>query len=592
LSNTIHKIPGLLSIVVPAYNEAAAIAGNVAAVERAASGIADDFEIIVSDDGSTDGTLQAALELARRDGRVKVVETRPNAGKGWALRKGALAAKGDYIGFLDADLDLHAEQFARLYKVMLRENADAVIGSKRHPESQVEYPRLRRVISFAYYALVRALFGLGLTDSQTGIKLFRRDALLSVLPLLVVKRFAFDIELLVNLHRRGFRIAEAPVAMRFTRPLSRITPGEGFATIRDTIAVFYRLNALKFYDRARPVSREFPPASVIIAGGSPNPRLIQCLEACAKLDYPDYEIILVLDAPPDGADKANIERIKSENGFDGAGRRFEVRVSATRSPSIKRDEAASASRGRLLAFIDDDAFPPQDWLSAAAANFGDPAVAAVGGPNLCPEEHTPLERCGDAVLGSLLGGGTERRRYIPRPRGYVREFPTCNLVVRKDDFDAVGGFGCKFWPGEDTVLCEKLAEKLGKKIAYDPDVIVYHHRRPLFRAHLAQIRRYAMHRGYFVKRFPRTSRRPAFFLPSLWTLFIALGWVPGIFCAALLVPYAAVVGLYAVAAIFEGALSVGLRWGWAVALGIVLTHFTYGVFFIAGLMSRRMEEER
>jgi len=591
LSNTTPKIPGLLSIVVPAYNEAARIAGNVAAISSAASEIADAFEIIVSDDGSADGTYAAALEISRKDGRVKVVETRPNAGKGWALRKGALSAKGDYIGFLDADLDLHAEQFARLYETMRRENADAVIGSKRHPDSQVEYPPLRRFLSLAYYALVRILFGLGLTDSQTGIKLFRRDALLAVLPLLVVKRFAFDIELLVNLHRRGFKIAEAPVAMRFTRPLSRITPGEGLAAIRDTLAVFYRLRLLKFYDRPRLVARECPPASIIIAGGAVNPRLMKCLAACARLDYPDFEIILVLDAAPEGADKAAIERTRRESGLDGVGRRFDIRVSATRSPSVKRDEAASASRGKLLAFIDDDAFPPQDWLRAAAANFGDPAVAAVGGPTLCPEEHTPLERCGDAVLGSLLGGGTERYRYIPRRRGYVREFPTCNLAVRREDFDAVGRFGCKFWPGEDTVLCEKIGQ-LGKKIIYDPDVIVYHHRRPLFREYLAQVRRYALHRGYFVKRFPRTSRRLAFFLPSIWTLIVALGWIPGLFNAVLLVPYAALVGLYAVTTILEGLASVGLRWFWAVALGIILTHLTYGVFFAGGLLSRRMEEER
>jgi glycosyltransferase involved in cell wall biosynthesis len=575
---------------VPAYNEAAAIAGNIAAIARAASEIAGDFEIIISDDGSTDGTYEAALEISRKENRVKVVETRPNAGKGWALRKGASAARGDLIGFLDADLDLHAEQFAGLYEIMRREGADAVIGSKRHPESKLEYPRSRRIISFAYYALVRILFGLGLTDSQTGIKLFKREALLAVLPQLVVKRFAFDIELLLNLHRRGFKIAEAPVTIQFKRPLSRITPGEGFATIRDTLAVFYRLRVLKFYDRPRPVARECPPASIIIAGGKTHPMLLKCLEGCAKLDYPEFEIVLVLDAPPEGADKMSIERIGRENGFDG-GKRFEILVSETRSPSAKRDMAAKASQGRLLAFIDDDAFPRQDWLRAAAANFGDPQIAAVGGPNVCPEEHTPLERCGDAVLGSLLGGGTERYRYIPRLRKFVSEFPTCNLIVRREDFDAVGGFATKYWPGEDTVLCGKLT-RLGKKIIYDPDVTVFHRRRPLFRPHLAQVRRYALHRGYFAKRFPETSRKLAFFLPSIWMLIIFLGWIPGAFNCALLIPYTAVVGAYLLTTVFEGIFSVGFRWFWAVALGIILTHLTYGVFFIVGLLSRRMEEER
>ena len=587
------RIPGLLSIIVPAYNEAAAIADNITDIARAAENMAEDFEIIVSDDGSTDGTYSAACEIMRTNPRVKAVETRPHAGKGWALRKGASATKGDYIGFLDADLDLHAEQFAALHEVMCRTDADTVIGSKRHPDSKVEYPNLRRFISFVYYALIRLLFGLGLTDSQTGIKLFKREALLAVLPQLVVKRFAFDIELLLNLHQRGYRIAEAPVTMRFSRPLSRITPGECFSTLRDTLAVFYRLRVLKFYDRPRLVAAECPPASIIVAASEVSPNLLQCLEFCMAQDYPDFEVIVVLSNPPDEAGRSAMKSVTGQSGFEKAcGERVRVLQSSTALPSAKRDMAAAESRGRLLAFIDDDAFPTQDWLRAAAANFGDTQVAAVGGPNLCPEEHTPMERCGDAVLGSLLGGGTERYRYMPRRRRDVAESPTCNLVVRKDDFEKAGGFDCKFWPGEDTILCGKLTGKCGKRIVYDPDVVVYHHRRPLFRSHLAQVRRYATHRGYFAKRFPETSRKAAFFIPTLWTMFVLLGWIPALFSADLLIPYAAVIGAYLTAAILSGLFSVGLRWFWAVASGIILTHMTYGVFFVVGLSSRRMEEER
>lgn len=582
----------MLSIVVPAYNEADTIARSVAAVARAAADVAEDFEIIISDDGSTDATYRTAREIARANPSVRVVETRPNAGKGWALKKGAVAARGEHIGFLDADLDLHAEQFATLYDVMRRENADAVIGSKRHPASKVEYPPLRRAISFIYYAVVRILFGLGLTDSQTGIKLFRRGPLLEVLPQLVVKRFAFDIELLLNLHRRGFKIAEAPVTMRFSRPLSRITLGEGFSTLRDTLAVFYRLRVLKFYERPRLVAKECPPVSIIIPTPRATPGLLQCLECCMRLDYPDFEILVALDSAPDERDGADIRRAIERNGFQKANRRLEIISCGTPSPPAKRDLAAAASRGALLAFIDDDAFPTQDWLRAAAANFGDPAVAAVGGPNLCPEEHTALERCGDAVLGSLLGGGTERYRYMPAVRRDVSEFPTCNLIVRREDFDRIGGFGCSFWPGEDTILCGKITAQTGRRIVYDPDVVVYHHRRPLFRSHLAQVRRYAAHRGYFAKRFPDTSRRFAFFIPTLWTFFLALGWIPALFSANLLIPYFAIIAAYTLFAVSSGIFSVGLRWFWAVALGVMLTHLTYGVFFVVGLLSRRMEEER
>ena len=592
------KIPGLLSIVVPAYNEAGAIAGNVASISRAAEQVAEDFEIIVSDDGSTDGTYRAACEIARSNPRVRVVRTRPNAGKGWALKKGAGVARGEDIEFHDADLDLHAEQFGTLYDVMRVTGADAVIGSKRHPRSKVEYPFLRRVISFTYYALIRILFGLGLTDSQTGIKLFRREPLLAALPQLVVKRFAFDIELLLNLHRLGCRIAEAPVTIRFARPLSRIAPGEYFSTLRDTLAVFYRLRVLKFYDRPRLMAEECPPASIIIAASEVSPRLLQCLECCMNQDYPDFEIIVALDKAAEvrGSDAEDKLRLVGATGKGlppgPAGRRLEILQSPSPAPPAKRDMAAGESRGALLAFTDDDAFPTQDWLRAAAANFGDPDVAAVGGPNLCPEEHTPLERCGDAVLGSLLGGGAERYRYIPRRRRDVTELPTCNLVVRKDCFEKVGGFGCGFWPGEDTVLCGKLTRRLGKRIVYDPDVIVYHHRRPLFRAHLAQVRRYAMHRGYFAKRFPETSLKFRFFIPTLWALFVLAAWIPSLFSVGLLIPYVAVTGLYLAAVTAAGFFSVGFRWFWVVASGIVLTHLAYGVFFAVGLLSRRMEEER
>ena len=95
-------------------------------------------------------------------------------------------------------------------------NADVVIGSKFHPESRVEYPRLRRIYSFFYYMLVRTLFGLPVRDTQTGIKLFKREVLERVLPRVLVKRFAFDLELLANAHHFGYRIVEAPVEVNFT----------------------------------------------------------------------------------------------------------------------------------------------------------------------------------------------------------------------------------------------------------------------------------------------------------------------------------------------------------------------------------------
>jgi hypothetical protein len=160
-------------------------------------------------------------------------------------------------------MDLHPEQLADFFDIMENRNADAVIGSKFHPESQVDYPPTRRLYSFFYYLLVRSLFGLPVRDTQTGIKLFKRAVLDRVLPRVLVKRFAFDLELLANVHHFGYRIAEAPVTLNFQRICSRLRLPAVWNVFVDTLAIFYRMRILRYYDR---VDRE--PARVDFAAGS------------------------------------------------------------------------------------------------------------------------------------------------------------------------------------------------------------------------------------------------------------------------------------------------------------------------------------
>ena len=124
-----------------------------------------------------------------------------------------------------------------------------MIGSKFHPDSKVDYPPLRRVYSFFYYMLVRALFGLPVRDTQTGIKLFKRVVLERVLPRILVKRFAFDLELLANVHHFGYRIVEAPVTLNFQRVCSRLRLSAVWNVFLDTLAIFYRMRILHYYDR-------------------------------------------------------------------------------------------------------------------------------------------------------------------------------------------------------------------------------------------------------------------------------------------------------------------------------------------------------
>jgi glycosyltransferase involved in cell wall biosynthesis len=240
----------MLSILMPAYNEAHSIAENVCETVETMHELGMDFEIVVIDDGSMDGTDAAASNALRAwPDHVRVVRCSRNEGKGNALICGAAYSKGEYVAFLDADMDLHPEQLAGFFNIMNARDADAVIGSKFHPDSKVEYPPLRRLYSFFYYMLVRTLFGLPVRDTQTGIKLFKRHVLDRVLPRVLVKRFAFDLELLANVHHFGYRIAEAPVTLNFQRVCSRLRLAAVWNVFLDTLAIFYRMRILHYYDR-------------------------------------------------------------------------------------------------------------------------------------------------------------------------------------------------------------------------------------------------------------------------------------------------------------------------------------------------------
>ena len=257
-----------LSVVVPAYNEAGAIASCLVEIVAAVEQLAAEYEIVVVDDGSADGTGRSARLCAELyPGRIVVVESPVNRGKGASLVLGTMLARGERIAFLDADLDLHPSLLHRLNATMDDTAADVVIGSKRHPESDVQVPVVRRILSAGYFFLVRLLFGLPIRDTQTGIKMFKREILRSVVPRLCVKRFAFDLELLVNFHRAGARIAEAPVRVRSQRLAQRIRLRDVRTILVDTLAVFYRARILRWYDRDLAGENPTTPVQPVVSTG-------------------------------------------------------------------------------------------------------------------------------------------------------------------------------------------------------------------------------------------------------------------------------------------------------------------------------------
>lgn len=227
-----------LSIILPAYNEGAHIFENLIKVYKAAKKY--DCEIIVVDDGSADNTHSESKRAAKLHSNIKPFRVKKNQGKGASLFYGFEKAKGDLILFLDADLEISPAYIARLLTAMKKNNADVVTGVKDPVANH--FPLPRRLMSALYRQTVNFLFGLNVTDTQTGIKLFKRKALEDSIPRLKVSRFAFDLELLVAVSRFGYRIIEYPVEVTYQRKgkLGRMKFTHIAHSLIDTFAIYFR----------------------------------------------------------------------------------------------------------------------------------------------------------------------------------------------------------------------------------------------------------------------------------------------------------------------------------------------------------------
>jgi hypothetical protein len=200
-----------------------------------------------------------------------------------------------------------------------------------------------------------------------------------------------------------------------------------------------------------------------------------------------------------------------------------------------------------------------------------------------------MQKASGAILASRIAMGRLADRYAPAKVRGDDDLPTCNLLVRRGVVDRLGGFNVDFWPGEDTHLCLQITRGLGLKMIYAPDVVVYHHRRALFRPHLRQIWAYGLHRGFFAKRYPETSRRLLYFAPSMLVVGLILG-IPLAFMNPILgAVFVAVVLVYLAVCLFEGLRLRSLKLIPLVFSGLILTHLTYGVAFLKGLLVRRLK---
>lgn len=311
--------------------------------------------------------------------------------------------------------------------------------------------------------------------------------------------------------------------------------------------------------------------SIIIPVKGINDYIREAMPHLLSLEYDNYEILIFPDEP-------------TWETFP----KTRVIPSGKVGPAEKRDMALDYAEGEIFAFIDDDAYPRKDWLYNAVNALQEEDVGAVGGPAVTVESDGSMYRAGGKVYESFLCSGKYIYRYLPGTPHDDDDIPSVNLIVKRDVFESVGGYDSSFYPGEDTKLCLDITHKAKKRLLYKPDVLVYHHRRPLFRAHLKQATNYAKHRGYFAKVLPETSLRIQYFIPTLFFLGVVLGPVVCFFVPILWWVYTGILALYFILAAVSIKNAGSIKIFILALLGIFLTHLGYGICFLQGLFSKKL----
>ena len=213
-----------LSLIIPAYNEGEVIASTLTAVVNHLDKSAYAYEVIVVCDGCRDKTASIVREAAKKHDAIKVIDRKKNRGKGFSIKEGILASRGDYLVFTDADLSTPIEEIDQLLH-LLDDDYDIVIGSRALAESdiQIHQPWYRETMGKIFNLLVQALAVRGIKDTQCGFKGFRKEAAETIFPLQTIYGFGFDVELLYIAKKHGFSIKEVPVRW-LNREASRVNP--------------------------------------------------------------------------------------------------------------------------------------------------------------------------------------------------------------------------------------------------------------------------------------------------------------------------------------------------------------------------------
>lgn len=556
-----------LSVLMPFLNEEKAIVKNTHEVvgDLEEMGLTQ-FEIILIDDGSKDSSYEKLKNEFSEDSRIRVVRNMRNFGKGWALKTGYEYSSGDYVLFLDSDLELSPWHIPNFFNIMQRDDADAVIGSKLHPDSLIDYPLSRRIISLTYYFIIKLLFGLPVMDSQTGIKLFKRAALEPALPKVLVKKFAFDIELLIILIKRKMKIVPAPIELKYSRKsFGNIKIETAVNTLIDTLAIFFRNAFLRFYDRPMGENRKYSYTFVLFPEKYDDYEK-RCLQHFLKIMYDNYSVILI-----------------GKNDMDTRDPRLKFYMTGAEDFNTRLREASRKDliKGDIIIFSSLDCFPDERFLFSAGRILSLPGIGSTGGYVIPRPDHTPFEGFAFSILSSFFLNLNLTYRYKPLGYKEVRELQLNGLFIKSECLDTEaleGGPGIKL----EHILAGQVRDS-GRKIAYSPDIILYKRfpsgPRELLDYILSSSKKRA---GQF--RHKHNGLPDNFYIVSvILLLFIAADIIAPFYFHNVI--FAAPLILYYLFMFFSRILFLGFREGPKSFICLAWLQIVYGLSFLSGLLA-------
>ena len=325
-----------------------------------------------------------------------------------------------------------------------------------------------------------------------------------------------------------------------------------------------------------------PYFSIIIPTRTMHSQIVDDLLPTLNVQlFDDFEVFIT----PDKTDKSDKKLEKSYPWL------HIIEAKENKRPGIKRDICVQKSKGGVLVFIDDDVVPPKHWLKNAHRILKkDTSIAALGGPGILPSNAPFWERVFDATLTTWLGSGSFTYRFQKESARHVDDFPSMNLMIRKSTFLKTGGFDNGYWPGEDSKLLDKFADKNGGAIYYHPDVFVYHHRRDTLRGHLLQHKNYGKTRGLFAAQGDINSKHLIYLIPSLFVMYcfvvIVISLISRSVLSTTLIPLSLYIGFLSYVFLKTSIGTESILIGLGTVLVIPATHITYGLWYMIGYMRK------